>query len=89
MAETADVLSSVSVVERVATIGGRKTELTAIIDAANVLEDRVDSLENAAFQFLELAKLDGIIDAVVLHVIRVARWFESARSSHCVTIHVR
>jgi hypothetical protein len=63
--------------------------LTAIIDGADVLENRVDGLENTTFQFLELAKFDGIIDAVVLHVVRIARWFESSCSGHRVTVHVR
>lgn len=88
MAKTAHVLASVSVIERVATVGCGEAELAAIIDGANVLENRVDRLEDAAFQFLELAKLDGIIDAVVLHVIRAARWFEGSCSSHGVTVHV-
>ena len=88
MAETADVLASIGVVERVAAVGCGEAKLTAIIDCANVLENRVDGLEDAAFQFLELAELDWIVDAVILHVIRVARRFESARSRHGVTVHV-
>ena len=63
--------------------------MTAIIDGADVLENRVDGLENTTFQFLELAKFDGVIDAVVLHVVRIARWFESSCSGHRVTVHVR
>lgn len=89
MAESADVLASVSVVERVAAVGCGEAELTAIIDGANVLENWVDGLENAAFQFLELAEFDGIIDAVVLHVVRAGRWLESSSSGHRVTVHVR
>jgi hypothetical protein len=89
MAESADVLASVGVVERVTAVGCGETKLTAIIDGANVLENRIDGLENTAFQFLELAKFDGIINAVVLHVVRIARWFESSCSGHRVTVHVR
>ncbi len=44
MAETADVLASVGVVERVASVGCGEAELTAIIDGANILEDGIDGL---------------------------------------------
>ena len=71
MAETADIFTSISVVERVASIGSGETELTAVVDRANFLEYRVNSLKDAAVQFLELAKLNRVIDAVVLHVVGI------------------
>ena len=71
MAETADIFTSISVVERVASIGSGETELTAVVDRANILEYRVNSLKDAAVQFLELAKLNRVIDAVVLHVVGI------------------
>ena len=89
MAESADVLAGIGVIERMAAVGRREAELATIVDRANVLEDRVDRLEDAAFQFLELAELDGVVDAIVLHVVRVAGWLESSGAGHCVSIHVR
>ena len=89
VAETADVLSGVSEVERVAAVGCGQTQLAAVVDGGHVLEHRVDRLQDAAVQFLELAQFDGIVDAVVLQEVGAGGRTEGAGTGHRVTVHVR
>jgi hypothetical protein len=88
VAQTTNVLAGVSEIERVAPVGGGEAQLATVIDGGNVLEHGVNRLEDTAVQFLELAQLNGIIDAVVLHVISVEGGLEGSGSGHGVTIHV-
>ena len=49
MAESADVLTGVCVVERMAAVGCSQAKLAAVVNAANILENGIDSLQNATF----------------------------------------
>ena len=88
MTETAHVISGVGVIERMAPIGHRQTQLAAVVDGSHVLEHGIDRFQDAPVQFLEFAQFDRIVDAVVLHVVGIAGYFESPRSSHGVTVHI-
>ena len=89
MAESANALARVGVVEGVAAVRGGEAELAAVVDRVDVLENGVDRLEDAAVELLELAQLDRVIDAIVLEVVGVGGRLECARPGHGVTVHVR
>lgn len=88
VAQAAHAVSSVSKIERVATVGSREAQLSAFVDRGHVLENGIDRFQNTAVQFLELAQLHWVIDTVVLQVVNAGRRFESSRSGHRVPIHV-
>lgn len=71
MRKTADVVTSVTVVVRMATEGRVQAELTTLLNCLNVLIDGVNSLQDAATHLLEFAQLGRLFDAVVFQVVGV------------------
>lgn len=47
-------------------VGGVQTQFAALVDAANFLIYRVDCLQNASRQSLELTQLVGLLNAMIL-----------------------
>ena len=53
------------------------------------LVNRVHSFHDPVFQELEVAQLDGVVDAVVLQVLVLGGLDEVAGAGHRVSVHVR
>lgn len=69
--QTADVVTSVTMVVRVATERRVQAELTAFLNSLNVLIHRVHSLQDATAHFLELAKFSWFLNAIVLQIVGI------------------
>jgi len=62
-------LAGIAEIERMALIGRCQTLFAALLHTANVLVDKVDSLENLAVDRSEVAELLGLFDTVIFDVL--------------------
>ena len=99
--ESAHQFARIAVVVGMTPVGRVEAQLSALVRRADLLVDRVDRLEDASAQLLELAQLDRLVDTVVLQVLvvhggrlgfavlvdRLERFVASA--GHRQTVHVR
>lgn len=89
MAKTAYHVTGITVIVRVTAERRVETELAALLGCTDVLINRVNRLKNTTREFLELAKLHGFVDAMILKVVEALRCLESIRAGNGQSIHVR
>lgn len=68
-------------------VGGVQTQFAALVNAANFLIYRVDCLQNASRQSLELAQLVGLLDAMILQILASLLGLEGISSGQSGAIH--
>jgi hypothetical protein len=86
--ESTNHISGVAVIVGMTTEGRIKAKFSTFLGRSNVLINGVDRLEDAARNFLELAKLHRLINTVILEIVDALHRLQGAGSSHGQSVHV-
>lgn len=89
MTETADHITSITVIIRMATEWRIQTQFPAFVGRADILINRVHSLQYSAGQFLKLAKFHWLFHAMIFQIIHSLRCLEGIWTGNRQSIHIR
>lgn len=64
-----------------------ETQVATLLNATDILIDRVDSFQNSARQTFKLAQLVGLLGAIVLQIFSAFVGLKGIRSRQCETVH--